>query len=150
MQAQQTTGDSGFAVPGYPAQQQVVAPRPPHRRRAVVGALSAFGVLGIAAGAVVGVQAAGGGTTTVVGQASPALQPAATGWRGGYGGFGDQGGAGAFSGGSGTGSTGSAAATGTATTTQEIGVVDIDTVLGYQNGQAAGTGMVLTSSGEIL
>ena len=147
MQAQQTTGTSGFAVPAYPGEQ---APRPPRRRRAVVGALGAFGILGIAAGAVVGVQAAGGGTTTVVGQASPALQPAATGWRGGYGGFGDQGGSGGFSGGSGTGSTGSAAATGTATATQQIGIVDIDTVLGYQNAQAAGTGMVLTSDGEIL
>jgi S1-C subfamily serine protease len=30
------------------------------------------------------------------------------------------------------------------------GVVDINTELGFQNGQAAGTGMVLTSSGEIL
>jgi S1-C subfamily serine protease len=30
------------------------------------------------------------------------------------------------------------------------GVVDIDTVLGYQNGQAAGTGMILTATGEIL
>ena len=142
MQAQQTTGTSGFAVPTSPAQQV-----PPRRRRAVVGAMGALGVLGIAAGAVVGVQTAGGGTTTVVGQASPALQPAATGWRGG---FGDPGRAGGFSGGSGTGSTGSAAATGTATATQEVGVVDIDTVLGYQNGEAAGTGMVLTSAGEIL
>jgi len=146
MQAQQTTGTSGYAVPTSP-EQQVPAPRPPHRRRAVVGAMGALGVLGIAAGAVVGVQTAGGGTTTVVGQASPALQPAATGWRGG---FGDPGSSGGFSGGSGTGSTGSAAATGTATATQEIGVVDINTVLGYQNGEAAGTGMVLTSSGEIL
>ncbi|WP_246271621.1 S1C family serine protease [Amycolatopsis acididurans] len=30
------------------------------------------------------------------------------------------------------------------------GLVDINTTLGYQNGQAAGTGMVLTSSGEVL
>jgi S1-C subfamily serine protease len=30
------------------------------------------------------------------------------------------------------------------------GVVDIDTELGFQNGRAAGTGMVLTSTGEIL
>lgn len=29
-------------------------------------------------------------------------------------------------------------------------LVDINTVLGYQNGQAAGTGMVLTASGEVL
>lgn len=30
------------------------------------------------------------------------------------------------------------------------GVVDIDTELGFQNGRAAGTGMILTASGEIL
>ena len=30
------------------------------------------------------------------------------------------------------------------------GVVDVTTTLGYQNGSAAGTGMVLTQSGEIL
>jgi S1-C subfamily serine protease len=122
---------------------QVPAPRNPRRRRLVVGAVGAVGALGIAAGAVIGVQVSGSGTTTVVGQASPALTPSATGWRGGYGSFGGLGT-------SGTGSTGSAAATGTATSTQEIGVVDIDTVLGYANGEAAGTGMVLTSSGEIL
>ncbi|MBO1755545.1 S1C family serine protease [Allobranchiibius sp. CTAmp26] len=31
-----------------------------------------------------------------------------------------------------------------------MGVVDIDTVLGYQNESGAGTGMVLTSTGEVL
>jgi len=30
------------------------------------------------------------------------------------------------------------------------GVVDVTTTLGYQNGSAAGTGIVLTSTGEIL
>jgi S1-C subfamily serine protease len=30
------------------------------------------------------------------------------------------------------------------------GIVDINTILGYQGGKAAGTGMVLTSSGEVL
>ncbi|HEY4990943.1 MAG TPA: trypsin-like peptidase domain-containing protein, partial [Nakamurella sp.] len=39
---------------------------------------------------------------------------------------------------------------GTATAAQEVGVVDIDTVLDYGSGEAAGTGLVLTSSGEIL
>ena len=31
-----------------------------------------------------------------------------------------------------------------------VGVVDINTVLGYQHGTAAGTGMVITASGEVL
>ncbi len=38
----------------------------------------------------------------------------------------------------------------TATAAQQVGVVDIDTVLGYSGGRAAGTGMVLTADGEIL
>jgi S1-C subfamily serine protease len=37
-----------------------------------------------------------------------------------------------------------------ATATQQVGVVDIDTVLGYQNAEAAGTGTVVTSNGEVL
>ena len=37
-----------------------------------------------------------------------------------------------------------------ATAAQQIGVVDINTVLGYAGAEAAGTGLVLTSSGEIL
>jgi S1-C subfamily serine protease len=116
----------------------------------VLGAVGAFGVLGIAAGAVVGVQTAGG-TTSVVGQAAPAASaPSATNFRGGFGTSGN----GSASSGSGlggtTGSSTSTAATGTASTGQMVGVVDIDTVLGYQGAEAAGTGMVLTSTGEIL
>ena len=49
----------------------------------------------------------------------------------------------------GPGSLGSST-TATATTAQEVGVVDIDTVLGYDGARAAGTGLVLTSSGEVL
>ena len=37
-----------------------------------------------------------------------------------------------------------------ATAAQQVGIVEIDTVLKYQDAQAAGTGMVLTSDGEIL
>jgi S1-C subfamily serine protease len=124
--------------------------------------LSTLGAAGLAAAAVFGVQA-GGGTTTVVGQASPAgMQPASTAFSpdGGRG-FGSYGsGSGSVSGsGSGDGSSGasgsssgsaSTGSTGTATAAQEVGVVDIDTVLQYQNAQAAGTGMILTSTGEIL
>ncbi len=45
-----------------------------------------------------------------------------------------------------TGSTG----TGTATGAQQVGVVDVNTVLDFGTGKAAGTGIVLTSSGEVL
>jgi S1-C subfamily serine protease len=101
----------------------------------------------VAATAVFGVQSAGG-TTTVVGQGSAsAVQPATTQFdaRGGFG-SGTYG----YGYGSGAGAGGSTAATGTATAAQEVGVVDIDTVLQYQDAQAAGTGMVLSSDGEIL
>lgn len=57
----------------------------------------------------------------------------------------------------GTGSSSDDTATGTttgtttaATAAQQTGIVEITTVLGYQDAQAAGTGMVLTSTGEIL
>jgi S1-C subfamily serine protease len=53
----------------------------------------------------------------------------------------------------GTGSSTAGTTTGTttaATSAQQIGIVEINTVLAYQNAQAAGTGMVLTSTGEIL
>jgi S1-C subfamily serine protease len=54
-------------------------------------------------------------------------------------------------GGSGSAGSGSGAGTtGTATAAQQVGVVDINTVLDFGAGKAAGTGIVLTSSGEIL
>jgi S1-C subfamily serine protease len=52
--------------------------------------------------------------------------------------------------GTGSGTGNSTTSTGTATARQEIGVVDVDTVLGYENAEAAGTGLVLDSSGDVL
>ncbi|SOD74228.1 S1-C subfamily serine protease [Jatrophihabitans sp. GAS493] len=78
---------------------------------------------------------------------------------GGFGnGFGSSNGYGSGSDGSGSDGSGStsggndsASSTATkATATQSVGVVDINTELGYQSAEAAGTGIVLTSSGEIL
>ena len=45
---------------------------------------------------------------------------------------------------------GGTARVGSATAAQQVGVVDIDTVLGYDAAAAAGTGMVLTPAGVIL
>src|SRR5690349_18338531 len=106
------------------------APLPQRRRTAwtVVGAVSS---LGIGAAAVLGGQAATT-PTTVVGQASPAQSASAP--------------AGFIPGNRPSTSTG----TTTASTAQQVGIVEINTVLQYQNAQAAGTGMVLTSDGEIL
>src|SRR4051794_29571401 len=115
------------------------APLPQRRRTAwtVVGAVSS---LGIGAAAVLGVQAVAT-PTTVMGQASPAQSDSAPadfipGSRPGTSG-------GSFGGTSTTGST-------TASAAQQVGIVEINTVLKYQSAQAAGTGMVLTSDGEIL
>ncbi|MCL2515545.1 MAG: S1C family serine protease [Microbacteriaceae bacterium] len=72
--------------------------------------------------------------------------------NGSYGYGGGSGSYGGSSGGSGSsGSQTSDAVTGTAATAaQSKGIVLIDTQLGYQNAEAAGTGIVLSSSGEIL
>jgi S1-C subfamily serine protease len=52
--------------------------------------------------------------------------------------------------GSGGSTTSTSSTTTLATDAQQMGIVDIDTVLGLQDAEAAGTGMVLTSDGEIL
>jgi S1-C subfamily serine protease len=118
------------------------APLPQHRRTGWVAA-GAVGSLGIAAAAAFGVHAAIT-PTSVVGQASPAQGASAPadfipGYRpGGSGSFG------------GFGATSSATSTTPASAAQQVGIVEIDTVLQYQDARAAGTGMVLTSDGEIL
>ncbi|MCW2530785.1 MAG: Peptidase [Blastococcus sp.] len=73
--------------------------------------------------------------------ASAYLQPADHGLGGFGAGYGRYGGA--------TTPTGTTA-TSTQTSTQQVGIVDIDSILGYQSAEAAGTGMVLTSNGEVL
>lgn len=110
-----------------------------------MAALGAVGAAGIVAGVVVGVEHTQ--PTVVTGQASPAQQQApATGrgpWHGRYGTW--------WGDGSGNGpGTVPAGSPGTATAAQEVGVVDVNTVLGYQGSAAAGTGMILTSHGEVL
>jgi S1-C subfamily serine protease len=45
---------------------------------------------------------------------------------------------------------GSTGGTGTATAAQQVGVVDVNTVLDFGTAKAAGTGIVLTSAGEVL
>ena len=129
------------------------APVPPtHRRRTRTVAISTLGALGIAAGGFYGVHAASGGPTTAVRSlAAPAVDPTVVlGGRGGYG-WDPR----ALEGGTSTpgttdGAAGTVAAAGQATAAQLVGVVDITTVLGYADGEAAGTGMVLTADGEVL
>ena len=100
---------------------------------------------GVAGGVLIGLGTSS--ATTVSGSASPA--PSVTLGRG-YGAW--PYGPGSSSGGVGgsTGDSSGATPTATATADQQIGLVNIDTVLGYQDGEAAGTGMVLSTDGEIL
>jgi S1-C subfamily serine protease len=117
---------------------------------AAIGTLGAFG---IAAGTVFGVQAATGSTVSAARSITvPATDPAVALGRGGWtwgpgSGSSGHGGSTAVPG----GSTGSAVAAATeATADQLVGVVDITTVLGHEDAEAAGTGMVLTSDGRVL
>jgi S1-C subfamily serine protease len=117
----------------------------PTRRRTRAVAAGALGTVGLAAAAVFGVDQATA-STTVAGQASPAQSaPAPAEFIPGHGRFGWPDGAGTSTGGGST-----STATTTATATQQAGIVEIDSVLQYQGAEAAGTGMVLTSDGEIL
>ena len=156
-------GTAASQVPGMHPGHVVRGRRAGRRRVAVVSAA----VAAVAAAAVVaigstlalghGADVAGTAVAAAV-QVSPAagstVQPTAPGYGGSgglspYGGSG--GGAASGNGLTGPGSQGLSTSTpASATTAQELGVVDIDTVLGYDGAQAAGTGLVLTSSGEIL
>jgi S1-C subfamily serine protease len=114
----------------------------PQRRRTGWTVAGALGSLGIGAAAVLGVQAATT-PTTVVGQATPAQGASApAGYVPGHWPGSSSGSAGGTSSVTGTTTTASAA--------QQVGIVEINTVLQYQDARAAGTGMVLTSDGEIL
>ncbi|HEY0400588.1 MAG TPA: trypsin-like peptidase domain-containing protein, partial [Blastococcus sp.] len=116
-----------------------------NRRRAVIMTVAALGAAGIAAGAVLGGGAASGAPPVTPPGASAYLQPAVNG-RGGFGASGGDGyGAGHGRYGGGATTTGT-----TATSAQQVGVVDIVSTLGYQSAEAAGTGMVLTSNGDVL
>ncbi|MDP9117729.1 MAG: S1C family serine protease [Actinomycetota bacterium] len=104
-------------------------------------------VVGVAALAAVGAVAySAGHDTAVTGNPSAASQPA-TGSGGAGGGSTGGGASGTLPDGSGGSSTSASTA---ATAAESVGVVDINTVLGYQGARAAGTGLVLTSTGEIL
>jgi S1-C subfamily serine protease len=110
------------------------------------------GALGITTAVVIGVGTAGAASATATVQTAPAFGAGRPGsGSGGYYGSGGSGGRGFGYGGSASGgtSTGSGSST-TATADQQVGVVTVDTVLGYQHGEAAGTGMVVTADGEIL
>ena len=129
--------------------------RPPARPRPRRGArVAVAGTLVLAVGLGGGVAIGHAlGDHAVAGSGTPASGSAPAGQLGWGDQFGDGGSGG--SGGFGDGSGGSGTGTGTGTTreataAESVGVVDVTTVIDYGQAEAAGTGVVLTSNGEIL
>jgi len=128
-------------------------PMPPRRRHRLRKGVALAALVAVSVGAGVGldhafwrasatpVASAGGSTTPQFG---------GNGGTGGFGSGGSTGGSGGSTGGSGgVSGGGSSTPTGVAAKVDPE-LVDINTTLGYQDIQAAGTGIVLTSNGEIL
>jgi S1-C subfamily serine protease len=133
-----------------------LAARRKHRRIAAFGVAAAvIFTAGAGGGAVASLALARSTTTTSIdgGASTQGGQGAQNGFGGrdGFGGspggFGQSDGSG--SGSSGSGSTGTSTST-AATADQITGLVTIVSELGYENGEAAGTGIVLTAGGRIL
>jgi S1-C subfamily serine protease len=133
------------------------APVRPHRRVArrtwavvlAVG-LATTGTVAVATTTGSGSSAATPGTTAaqVPAQRTPSWH--GYGWPGEGTGGGSTDGTGGVTDGGSTAGSGAATATTAATGTQEAGVVTILSTLGYEGAESAGTGMVLTSGGEVL
>ena len=122
-------------------------PVQPRRRHRVRKGVALAALVAVSVGAGVGLDHAFWRAS-----ATPVASSPQFGGSGSTGGLGGTGGFGGFSGGGssgGTGSTGGSAPTGVAAKVDPE-LVNINTTLGYQDIQAAGTGIVLTSNGEIL
>lgn len=126
-----------------------------HRsRRAIVlsTAVAATAAVGAAFGLAAGgaANAAGASTSTASSASIHAVfGRSSSGYGYGSGGYGYGYGSGSGGSGSSSGSSGSSALA-SATAAQEVGVVDITSQLTYDQAESAGTGLVLTSNGEIL
>ena len=125
-----------------------------HRRIAALGIAAAVIFTAGAGGGAAASLALARSTTAASADAGSGTTQQQSGGTGSSNGFGPQGGFG----GSGSQSGGSSSGTGSSTTTgttaasarQIVGLATIVTQLGYQNGEAAGTGIILTSNGRIL
>jgi S1-C subfamily serine protease len=153
-------GGWGGYGPGYPAYGYgTVGQQPGDRRRRRRGAIAALLTAGalIVGGAGVGIGVGiGGGSQPVA--AAPSTGSSGTSGLGGGGVSGNSGSSGfGFPGGS-SSSGGSSVSTSSGSPSDvtaiakgvDPGLVDINTQLAYQSEEAAGTGMVLTSNGEVL
>jgi S1-C subfamily serine protease len=148
---------TGTAPPVWGAPPDPAAPRSrPHRMRNLVAVAGAV-VIALAAGAGIGHAAwkNSNGSTSALGSSNANSTHPHTGSSGNSGGsFGSPFGNSGDSGSSGnTGNTGASSGPSDVSAIADKvdpGLVDIDTTLGYQSEEAAGTGIVLTSNGEIL
>jgi S1-C subfamily serine protease len=165
MDEQQTTGQGPVEpVPGAPAggdaSAVAVASRWPAQRGLAFGVVGAAVVAGMVVGGVIGARtstdAAADSATTGSTQAQGAAfspygqwtPPSSNGWDTlptlpGYGSDGS-------SGSDGSGSTSTQTPAVAATAAQQTGVVTITSTLGYEGGESAGTGMILSSDGLVL
>lgn len=133
---------AGYAYPGA-----VLAPE---RRRTSAATKTLAWVVAAAtlvlAGLGVGLATRGGSLSDIAGAGSSVQGGQSSNGTNGNGSTGN----GSGSGSAGNSTNGGTSATGKATAAQAVGIVHINTTLGYQNAAAAGTGLVLTADGKIL
>jgi S1-C subfamily serine protease len=127
-------------------------PAPPRKRRRGLAAAAVAAVAAVTAGVVV---VASGTTITISGSGvalgdSPGSSSGGTNTTPGNGGSTTTPGNGTFPFPRDPAGSGNSSSSGTATAAQQVGVVDINTVEKYNSAAAAGTGMVLTSDGDVL
>jgi S1-C subfamily serine protease len=136
----QNPGFSSWGPPPPPA-----APRPSGNRKRLAAVIGAAAVIALAAGAGIGHVAWTSNTNSIPASSSTSTIPSSGG--SGSSGFGSSG-----TGSGGSSSSGSSGPGDVSAIASKVdpGLVDINTTLGYQGEEAAGTGIVLTSSGEIL
>ncbi|WP_375479504.1 S1C family serine protease [uncultured Jatrophihabitans sp.] len=131
--------------------------RPRRRRRAALGVGAALVAAGLVAGGVaIGNDVASSGSLAGSGSVLPSINGSGGTGSGGTGSGGTGSGnggltpnGGIFPGG-GTGAGGGTTSAAVATSAQQKGVVTVVSVLKYQSAESAGTGMILTSDGEVL
>jgi S1-C subfamily serine protease len=140
--------DPGYAPWGAPPPPPAPPPAEVHRGR-LVAVVAAAAVIALAAGVGIGHAAWTSNTPSTPASATSPTTPSSGG--SGSGGSGSSGNSnpGSSGGRSGSGSSGPSDVSSIAEKV-DPGLVDIDTTLGYQQEEAAGTGIVLTPSGEIL
>lgn len=152
-----------LAHPAVPTTAAPPAPRRSRRRRTAAALVASGAVAGalVLGGSAVALgwpaSTAGTGLTASAGRDGSASGPGGssgwTGWQGGSSsgyGYGYGGPSTGLPGSSSDSSSTGTLDTSTATDAQQQGVVLIDTVLGYQSAEAAGSGVVLTSDGLVL